>query len=267
MPANPGFHAVWSLNYKKRLIFPKFFLRAFLVIRSKATVDCLYRQNRPLLTQLNEFMRLHTLYLCVLCSAPFVLFSCVNSSDSSKPSTYLFKNIKIKKELIPLGNLNRRREIKMKPRYITIHSTANTAPTADAEAHKRLLHRAGLGRLSWHYTVDDSTIYQTLPNTEQGQHADYNGPGNRYSIGIEMCENKGNSRTKTVEKTAKLAAQLMKTYDIPINRVVPHYHWRRVHPNGKDFGHKACPQFLMDNGKPGKRWNDFRKLVMQYHKQ
>lgn len=206
------------------------------------------------------------MYLCVLCTAPLLLFSCVSQSKPANKSTFLFRDIKINKEIIPLGNLNRRREQKMDPQFITIHSTANKSKGADAEAHVRLLHRAGLGRLSWHYTVDEESIYQTLPNNEQGQHADYNGPGNKHSIGIEMCENQGNSREATVEKTAKLAARLMRQYDIPINRVVPHYHWRRLHPNGKDFGHKACPQFLMDNGKPGMRWNDFRKRVLHYYR-
>ena len=33
-----------------------------------------------------------------------------------------------------------------------------------------------------------------MPTNEQGEHADFDGPGNRYSIGIEMCENRGNNR-------------------------------------------------------------------------
>lgn len=171
---------------------------------------------------------------------------------------------KIVQNFIPPGNLNRREKRKMKPRYITIHSTANQSASANAEAHVKLLHRAGLGRLSWHFTVDDSSIHQTLPTDEQGQHADYEGPGNRYSLGIEMCENAGNSRSKTMEQTAKLTAHLMKEHNIPINRVVPHQHWRRVRTDGKDFGHKNCPHFLMDDGQPGKKWEAFLKQVRSY---
>ena len=152
----------------------------------------------------------------------------------------------------------------MKPRYITIHSTSNQSPTANAEAHCRLLHRAGLGILSWHFTVDENSIYQTLPTDERGQHADYEGPGNQYSIGIEMCENEGNSRDKTLDRTARLTAWLMKKHDIPISRVVPHQHWRRVRQDGKDFGHKNCPHFLMDNGEPGRKWNAFLKQIQSY---
>ncbi len=196
----------------------------------------------------------------------FFLISCVSYSPDGKSvvTSRGGKSLSIIKKMIPLGNLNRRDPKRMKPRYITIHSTANPSPTADAEAHMRLLHNAGRGRLSWHFSVDEDSIYQTLPTTEQGQHADYQGPGNRYSIGIEMCENKGNSREKTLEQTAKLTAYLMEKHDIPISKVVPHYHWRRVRSDGKDYGHKACPGFLMDNGKPGKKWKAFLQRVKCY---
>jgi N-acetylmuramoyl-L-alanine amidase len=62
--------------------------------------------------------------------------------------------------------------------------------------------RNSLGYLTCHFTVDDRSIYQSLPVNEQGQHADYEGRGNRESIGIEMCENRGGSRAATVERTA-----------------------------------------------------------------
>ena len=39
--------------------------------------------------------------------------------------------------------------------------------------------------------------------------SDFNGPGNNYSIGVEMCEHRGNSRQRTLERTAKLCASLI----------------------------------------------------------
>ena len=57
-------------------------------------------------------------------------------------------------------------------------------------------------------SVDDSVAVQHLPTTITGNHADYDGPGNRYSIGIEMCENTGNSRQATLKRTARLTAWL-----------------------------------------------------------
>ncbi|MDF1752477.1 MAG: peptidoglycan recognition family protein [Verrucomicrobiales bacterium] len=178
----------------------------------------------------------------------------------------------ITKTLIPEGTLGRHQMKKMVPRYITIHSTQNYSKGADAAAHARLIQRGGLtsrhnslGYLTWHFSVDEDSIHQSLPCTEQGQHADYDGPGNQSSIGIEMCENADNSREKTLEQTAKLTAWLMARYNIPINHVVPHQHWRRIRPTDqKDLGHKNCPHFLMDNGVPGAKWEAFLDRVRSY---
>ena len=54
--------------------------------------------------------------------------------------------------------------------------------------------------------MDDHSIYQTLPTNETGEHADYEGPGNRSSIGIEMCVNRGNNLDITIDRTAQLTA-------------------------------------------------------------
>lgn len=162
----------------------------------------------------------------------------------------------------------------MTPKYITIHSTQNTAEGANAETHARALANGALksqhnslGFLTWHFTVDDHSIYQSLPTNEQGQHADYDGPGNQFSIGIEMCENIGNSREITIERTANLTAWLLRQYDIPLSNVVPHQHWRRIRPtDNKDLGHKNCPHFLLDNGVPGEKWKGFLGRVAFYRK-
>ncbi|MGJ8695054.1 MAG: peptidoglycan recognition protein family protein [Verrucomicrobiaceae bacterium] len=151
----------------------------------------------------------------------------------------------------------------MAPRYITIHSTQNWSRGADANRHALALKRGALGRLSWHYTVDEDRAVQHLPTSEQGNHADYDGPGNRYSIGIEMCEHPGNSRAQTLERTAKLAAWLMHQYKLPVSRVVPHYKWPR---KGKSPANKNCPHFLLDNGRPGAKWRAFQQKVDSYYR-
>lgn len=182
---------------------------------------------------------------------------------------------KITQSLIPAGQHGRHRMLKMKPSYITIHSTQNFSAGANAAGHAKALATGSLkskhnslGYLTWHYTVDQRSIYQSLPDTESGQHADYDGPGNRSSIGIEMCENKGNSREQTLQNTAHLTAWLMEKYNIPLKNVVPHYHWRRIRSSDKkDIGHKACPHFLMDNGKPGEKWQGFLNRVAQIKNQ
>ena len=120
-----------------------------------------------------------------------------------------------------------------------------------------------IGYLVWHYTTDQDRAVQHLPTNEQGEHADFDGPGNRYSIGIEMCENRGNSRSATIERTAKLAAYLMHKHDIPLRKIVPHYHWPR---RGLSQPHKNCPHYLLDNGHPGAKWQWFLAKVDKHYK-
>jgi N-acetylmuramoyl-L-alanine amidase len=169
--------------------------------------------------------------------------------------------------LIPKGKYGRRLYRPMTPRYITIHSTQNY--TGDAFAHSRALNAGALrarqrkggnriGYLTWHFTVQGNLAIQHLPTTEQGEHADFDGPGNNYSIGIEMCEHRGNNIAATIERTAKLAAYLMYSYKIPLRNVVPHYHWPR---KGQNPPNKNCPHFLMENGRPGRKWNWFLSRV------
>ncbi|MEM8956037.1 MAG: N-acetylmuramoyl-L-alanine amidase, partial [Verrucomicrobiota bacterium] len=167
--------------------------------------------------------------------------------------------------MIPKGQFGRKYHRPMKPIYITVHSTQSYAPNANARTHANALKNGYLeathnllGYLTWHFSVDEAFVYQSLPTNERGEHADYEGMGNKKSIGIEMCENRGNSRQATVDRTAKLVAVLMAEHGIPLNRVVPHYHWERIRPKtGRNLGHKSCPHFLMDNGKPGAKWQGF----------
>lgn len=52
----------------------------------------------------------------------------------------------------------------MRPRFITIHSTAN--PKGDANAHSRYLNSGKSRSLNWHFTVDQFGAYQHIPTTE-----------------------------------------------------------------------------------------------------
>jgi len=204
----------------------------------------------------------------------------VSTSVSSTPAgsgggtslSTLMRQVNLKTDMVPRGTHGRKVVRPMKPRYITIHSTQNY--TADAERHSLALKRGALrspktktgnriGYLIWHFTVDDRVAIQHMPTTEQGEHADFNGPGNRLSIAIEMCEHRGSSRAATLERTAKLTAVLMKRNNIPLQNVVPHYHWPRA---GRKPPNKNCPHFLMDKGKPGAKWRGFLSRVNYYHR-
>lgn len=177
-------------------------------------------------------------------------------------------------DLVPSGQYARRYYRPMTPRYITIHATENRSRGAGAYSHAQMLKRGSIkgrhnaiGYIGWHFTVDDHSIYQSLPVNERGEHADYDGPGNRTSIGIEMCENRGNDRARTVDRTARLAAWLMKEHGIPLSHIVPHQHWRMIrHDDHRDLGHKNCPHFLLDRGRPGAKWQAFLAKVNAYYR-
>src|SRR5437870_8123244 len=47
--------------------------------------------------------------------------------------------------------------------------------------------------LTWHFTVDDHSIYQSLPTNETGEHADYEGEGNRMLSGLDRKSTRLNS--------------------------------------------------------------------------
>ena len=174
-------------------------------------------------------------------------------------------------DIIPPRECGRPLHKPMQPAFITIHSTDNPARSANALNHARAMHNGLRARhnrshfLTWHFTVDDHSIHQSLPTTETGEHADYEGPGNRLSIGIEMCVNRGNDIPKTIDRTARLTAMLMRQSRIPLNHVVPHMHWRRIrYSDGRDLGYKKCPGILLDQGKLGAKWNAFLAKVAVY---
>jgi hypothetical protein len=78
------------------------------------------------------------------------------------------------------------------------------------------------GWVTWHFTVDDREVVQHLLPTEQGDHADYGGPGDRQSIGVEICEFRNRARQSVaIDRATHLTAALANRYDIPTARIVP----------------------------------------------
>lgn len=185
----------------------------------------------------------------------------------------IMRSVNLRQDLVPRGTHGRKVFRAMSPRFITIHSTQNWS--ADAWKHSQALKNGALrapkrrggnriGYLIWHFTVDDKVAVQHMPTNEQGEHADFDGPGNRYSIGIEMCEHRGSNLNATVDRSARLAAYLMIKNGIPLRNVVPHYHWPR---RGASPPNKNCPHFLMTNGKPSTKWRGFLGKVDYYYRQ
>ena len=188
------------------------------------------------------------------------------ATPRSLTPTQLYAEVRVHDDIIPAGTVERRIRQAMQPRYITIHSTQN--PTGDAYAHAQALKRGTLrggrrtGYLFWHYTVQDDVVIQHLPTDEAGEHADRDGPGNRFSIGIEMCEHQGNDLARTIDRTATLTAWLMWAHAIPLAHVVPHHYWPR---EGYTPPHKNCPHFLLDDAYPGAKWQRFLALVQAHY--
>lgn len=149
--------------------------------------------------------------------------------------------VKITQDFIPEGN-NNRPGYAMTPIYITVHNTANTAAGANAKSHANYVKNPDTPT-SWHFTVDDTEIYQHLPLNESGWHAgDGNGDGNRKSIGIEICENADGNFSKAVANAQWLIRTLMTSHGIPLSNVVAHKHWSG----------KLCPRRLLDT------WDEFK---------
>jgi N-acetylmuramoyl-L-alanine amidase len=191
----------------------------------------------------------------------------------SPPAPAGAAELKITQSIIPPEKCGRPLHRPMRPTFITIHSTDNRSRSADALNHALAMNKGFRARhnrtgfLTWHFTVDDHSIYQTLPTNETGEHADYEGQGNRSSIGIEMCVNRGNNLDTTIDRTAQLTAKLIRQYDIPLDHVVPHMHWRMIrYSDRRDLGFKKCPRILLDGGLLGPKWSAFIAKVSSYTK-
>lgn len=139
--------------------------------------------------------------------------------------------------LIPWGRANRPGGSNPDTQ-ITIHETGNYAKGANAAAHASWLKGddAASKKISYHYTVDDHSIYQHLPDDERAYHAGDggSGPGNATSIGIEICVNQDGDFAQAKANAAALVRLLMQLHGIPLANVVQHNHW-----NGKD-----CPKTI-----------------------
>ena len=189
----------------------------------------------------------------------------------------------IKTDFIPVGRGNR--PGRQNPcDWVTIHNTGNFALSANAKSHANYLkgNDAANAPVSWHYTVDKDEICQHLPDDEDAFHAgDGSGPGNRTSIGVEICVNFGfvpsnpagitqtgirpqSQATQTeinnarlnfalaCSRAAALVAELLKRHKLSIDHVVQHNRW-----SGKN-----CPMQIR-TGDWGATWAQFLELVKE----
>ena len=147
--------------------------------------------------------------------------------------------MEIIQDLIPKGRINRPK-MENSCRYITIHDTGNISVGADAAAHAKYI--KGINeRTSWHYTVDDSSIYQHLPDCEKSYHTS-DKEANESSIAVELCVNSDGDFEKTVDNAVWLVRELMKKHGISADNIRAH----------RDWTGKSCPASLV-----GDKWTEF----------
>ena len=147
--------------------------------------------------------------------------------------------MEIIKDYIPNGSINRA-GTKNSCTSITIHDTANTQKGANAKAHAKYI-KTIKDKTSWHYTVDDKSIYQHLPDEEKSYHTS-RAIANESSIAIEICVNEDGDFEKAVTNAVWLVRELMKKHNIVANNIKMH----------RDWTGKNCPASL-----GAEQWNDF----------
>ncbi|MED3026550.1 N-acetylmuramoyl-L-alanine amidase family protein, partial [Bacillus wiedmannii] len=126
--------------------------------------------------------------------------------------------MEIKKMLVPESRYSVLCPYPMNPTEITFHNTYNDA-TALNERNNVANNSTGT---SFHIAVDDKEAIQLIPFNRNAWHAgDGNGPGNRNSIGIEICYSmSGGERYRKAElNAAQVIRQLMDMFNIPISKV------------------------------------------------
>ena len=154
------------------------------------------------------------------------------------------------------GNYGKKRDVN-NIKYIVIHYTGNDGDNAKNNC---LYFQREIVKASAHYFVDDKGVCQSVPDhfTAYSVGGDkypntnpiaYNKCFNSNSISIEICDTHKNGvydfSSKTLENTVKLTKDLMRKYNIPIDKVIRHY----------DVVGKVCPKpFVVNVG----AWNNFK---------
>lgn len=154
--------------------------------------------------------------------------------------------LNIVQDFVPVGNSNRPGN-RLTASSITIHNTDNETEGANAAAHARYMKGADAQKrqVSWHYTVDDKFVYQSIPTNEIAWHSGTK-QGNTSSIGIEICMNSDLDVPAAYDRAALLVAVLAKRLKIDVDGggLFQHHDW-----SGKN-----CPSVLRE--KPN-GWKNF----------
>lgn len=145
-------------------------------------------------------------------------------------------------------------------KYLVYHYTANKTDKAVSNAN---YFKNNVVKASAHYFVDDTTVYQSVPDLSvawavggskysdcatTGGGTMYGKITNTNSISIEMCSTNGAFTEATLANAAELGKELMKKYNISINNVYTHFL----------VTGKKCPGHEGWYGKSSPKWDAFK---------
>jgi hypothetical protein len=140
---------------------------------------------------------------------------------------------------------------RQKPKYITVHETANTRVGAGARMHANWVGGYD-STVSVHFFVDDKEGFQSVPLNEPSYNAGCGAcDGNYAAISIETCVNADSDLAKTRDNVARLVAHLMKTLGLPLSSLRKH----------QDWSGKWCPAIMLSGG----IWPSFVQRVAGYY--
>lgn len=141
------------------------------------------------------------------------------------------------------------------PSYLVVHSTAN--PGATAKNHRDYWNRIGNNGSMAHWVIDwTGTCYQMAPSDRLVYHVGY---GNRYSVGIEICEaTNATDFAEGFDEAARWCADFLRSRGWGVSRMVSHNEARTLW-GGTDHT-DPVPYFA----RWGKSWADFERLVQRY---
>lgn len=141
------------------------------------------------------------------------------------------------------------------PSYLVVHSTAN--PGATAANHRDYWNRIGNNNSMAHWVIDwTGTCYQMAQSNRLVWHV---GNGNRYSVGIEICEATNRADfDRGYDEAAKWCADFLASRGWGVDRMVSHNEARSIW-GGTDHT-DPVPYFT----RWGRSWSDFESRVQWY---
>ena len=195
-----------------------------------------------------------------------------------RPDTSTTLNgVKINEYLLTKHNPNRidMPSVSMEGKIIgvTVHNTdwiSVASGTTPAEQYTRATVNGNMNDVRVHYYVDNTCAWQNLPHSLSGWHAaDGSGNGNRRTIAIEciMSSAYNSVDKKSEDNCARLAAALLKKYNLGIDHLYTHTLWLNVRDgksgsvdylNTAKNSYKMCPLYILPH------WAAFKAKVQSY---